>query len=106
MDQQDQIKHICRSAVITINPNSYQGINASENLIQSAVERAYTQLKERAKEQKSVLVGVTQTISTESAGGVMITYIVTLVGSIVSIEEVERQRRMQQFTGVNGLRTN
>lgn len=106
MDQQEHVQHICESQLTILYTQSHNERDKGEALIRTAVETAYIQLKQRVKALKSVLLSVTQTVSTECVSSLYIVYIVTLTAAIVSVEEVDRQRRMQQFSGMNGLRTN
>lgn len=107
MDQQEHVKHICEVGMFTISVANSQTVVDGTVKIRRTMEETYVKLKERVKAEKSAMLGITQTISTESiVGGTFVVYIITLTATVVSLEEVERQRRMQQFAGVNGLRNN
>ena len=86
---------MCECAIVTL----FDTVDAvaSAKMIQVAMESCYTKLQLRAKIEKRILVGVSQTISTESPRTDYIAYIITLVGTAVDTETIERQRRMQQF---------
>lgn len=73
------------------------------DLMSDAIEKAYEELKERAKSKKLALVGVNQTIQT-TLGGNFFVFTVVLVGSAVDAEAVAMQQRLQQFDPRAGLK--
>lgn len=96
--QQAEVEQICEVGLATLF--SVEEKIANEKAVMSCVELTYKALLNRAKRMNRAVLNVTQTISTESFSfgeDIQITYIITLVGTVVDMELVKQQQRLQQF---------
>lgn len=95
---EQNVQQICEVGLATLFSEVDKVVN--ERAIATCVELTYKALLHRASGMNCVVANVTQTISTESVmiGGLQqITFIVTLVGTVVDAELVKQQQRLQQF---------
>lgn len=90
--QQAEVEQICEAGIVALLPTEEKNCA----LISAKVEETYRNILHRAKAQGKVLIGMSQTISTEYAGE-LIVYIVTIVGTVVDAELIKQQQRLQQF---------
>ena len=107
MNEQAEVEQICEAELVNLFSEGSKESN--EGTIGTGVERAYRRIRARAKAEQKVLIGVNQSISTESITvGItqQIIYIITLVGTVVDAELVKQQQRLQQFNPRNGGRNN
>lgn len=98
MTPQPEVEQMCEVGIVTLFSEDDKRTN--ELALASTVQVTYKNLIHRARLANKALMNVTQTISTESmeiGGGQQIVYILTLVGTVVDMELVKQQQRLQQF---------
>lgn len=96
MNQQVPVEQICEVGLCTLDAESDRTLNGST--IQSMVEETYRNIHARAKYDRKILMGVTQTISTEYIENTRETlYILTLIGTVADAAAVEAIQTMQRF---------
>lgn len=107
MNESAEVEQICEVELVTLFADAAKDWN--ESAIMFGVERVYRRMHTRAKEEQKVLVGVNQSISTESivvGESQQIIYVITLVGTVVDSELIKQQQRLQQFNPRNVGRNN
>lgn len=107
MNESAEVEQICEVELVTLFADASKESNESAMML--GVERVYRRIHTRAKEEQKVLIGVNQSISTESITvgiSLQIIYMITLVGTVVDAELVKQQKRLQQFNPRNVGRNN
>lgn len=96
--EQAEVEQICEADLASLIAD--HGKEQNSAAIQACVERVYQRIRRRAADENKVLIGVNQTITTESLQvGIYkhVLYIITLVGTVVDAEVLKQQQRLQQF---------
>lgn len=98
------VEQICEVGIARID-DEYSKEDNIQAII-NTVEFTYKTIQTKAKVQGKVLLGVSQTVSTEGfllpSGISYVLYTITLVGAVVDASAVEAQQRMSQF-GLNQI---
>lgn len=89
-----RVEQFCESSVTNFE------VGTGGSVISMCLESMYSKLQRRCDAESRILINVSQTINTETYnndGVNYISYIITLVGTVVRSADIEAQQRMAQF---------